>query len=166
MLIIHSAITGGVIHKSPVGPLTLLFSPNGLTNLHFGHQLNFEPSSPCFDETADQLHAYFSGTLTTFSVKIDPQGTPFQKRVWTLLKTIPYGETRSYGQLARQLGGVNLARAVGSASKANPIPIICPCHRVIGSDGHLTGYRGGLYCKEFLLNLESTKVKPELFTQT
>jgi len=164
MLNVPPMTTCGVINESPVGPLTLLFSPHGLTNLYYGCHLDFEPVGACFENVANELEAYFQGKLTSFSVELDPQGTPFQKRVWALLKTIPYGETRSYGQLARKLGNVNLARAVGHANRVNPIPIIYPCHRVIGSSGKLTGYLGGLHRKEILLNLEASFKRPELFT--
>jgi methylated-DNA-[protein]-cysteine S-methyltransferase len=103
---------------------------------------------------AGQLGEYFAGRRTTFSLPLAPRGDAFQQKVWALLCEIPYGETRSYGQLARELGDVNLSQAVGWANGRNPISIIVPCHRVIGSDGSLVGYAGGLDRKRFLLSLE------------
>ncbi len=153
----------GVIPETPVGPLTLIFSDVGLREIQFGHTLDYEPAGSAFEQVAAQLEKYFSGDLTSFSVNLDPHGTVFQKRVWELLETIPYGETRTYGQLARMLGDVNLTRSVGRANGANPIPILYPCHRVIGANGHLTGYRGGIHRKGTLLQLEAQQTRPMLF---
>jgi methylated-DNA-[protein]-cysteine S-methyltransferase len=105
-------------------------------------------------EPIHQLTEYFNGTRRTFNLRLAPQGTPFQQRVWQELLTIPYGETRSYGELARQIGQPNASRAVGLANGANPISIVVPCHRVIGANGTLTGYGGGLKNKQWLLTLE------------
>ena len=165
MLIVPQNSTCGVIPKSPLGPLTLVFSSVGLTNIEYGAISDYEPAGIPFEAAAHELDAYFSGKLTRFSIKLDPHGTAFQKRVWTLLETIPYGETRSYGQLARILGDVNLSRAVGRANGSNPIPIVYPCHRVIGANGHLTGYGGGIHRKETLLRLEARNTSPDLFSQ-
>lgn len=107
-------------------------------------------------EVESQLRQYFSRERRTFEIELAPQGSPFQLRVWELLQSIPYGETRSYGQLARELGDPNLSRAVGSANAANPIWIVVPCHRVIGASGGLTGYAGGLDVKRRLLELEGS----------
>ena len=107
-----------------------------------------------FEDVVEQLQEYFAGTRTVFTVPITPVGTAFQQRVWTALRTIPYGETRSYGQLADAIGNRLAMRAVGAANGRNPISIIVPCHRVIGSDGRLVGYGGGLERKRFLLELE------------
>jgi methylated-DNA-[protein]-cysteine S-methyltransferase len=104
---------------------------------------------------AEQLDQYFAGTLRQFDVRLDVRGTDFQRRVWELLRTIPYGETRSYGQLARALGKPRASRAVGRANGTNPVSIIIPCHRVIGSNGTLVGYGGGLDRKQALLALEA-----------
>ncbi len=164
MIIVPQTRTGEVIPETPMGPLTLLFSSTGLTQIKFGEISNLEPAGAPFEIAARELDAYFSGERIHFSVTLDPQGTTFQKRVWALLKTIPYGETRSYGQIARLLGDVGLARAVGRANGSNPIPIICPCHRVIGANGQLTGYRGGIHRKEFLLRLEDRSLRPDLFS--
>lgn len=165
MLIVPQNCTCGVISETPLGPLTLIFSSSGLTRIEFGAVSNYESAGTPFEVAAQELDAYFSGNLTRFSIKLDPHGTAFQKRVWTLLETIPYGETRSYGQLARLLGDVNLSRAVGGANGTNPIPIIYPCHRVIGANGQLTGYGGGIHRKETLLRLEARNTSPDLFSQ-
>jgi methylated-DNA-[protein]-cysteine S-methyltransferase len=109
---------------------------------------------PLIRATRRQLEEYFAGKLHQFNLPLDLQGTPFQKRVWAALSAIPYGETRTYSQLARQIGAAGAARAVGSANHANPVAIVVPCHRVIGADGALTGYGGGLDRKRFLLDLE------------
>ena len=110
-------------------------------------------------ETIRQLRAYFAGELENFDLPLAPQGTPFQLSVWNRLCEIPYGETISYGELARRLGNPNASRAVGLANGSNPIPIVIPCHRVIGSNGKLTGYGGGLPIKEKLLALERRQLR-------
>ena len=110
-------------------------------------------------ETIRQLRAYFAGELETFDLALAPQGTPFQLAVWNRLCEIPYGETISYGELARRIGNPNASRAVGLANGSNPIPIVIPCHRVIGSNGKLTGYGGGLPIKEKLLALERRQLR-------
>lgn len=158
-------LTCGVIPGTPVGPLTLTFSSLGLIQIQFDAESKYKPAGAPFQKAEEELNAYFSGKLTDFSVKLAPQGTVFQKQVWTLLQTIPYGETRSYGQLARMLGGVNLARAIGHANGSNPIPIIYPCHRVVGGKGQLTGYSGGIHRKQTLLQLEAQNTSPDLFSQ-
>jgi methylated-DNA-[protein]-cysteine S-methyltransferase len=106
-------------------------------------------------ETERQLREYFEGKRREFSLRLDMRGTSFQKDVWEALLGIPYGETRSYGQIAKQIGRPSASRAVGAANGANPIPIVVPCHRVIGSTGKLTGFGGGLDVKEKLLGIES-----------
>ncbi len=110
--------------------------------------------NPLIEETARQLRAYLRGTRRDFDLPLDMQGTAFQKRVWRYLTTIPYGQTRSYRQVAEAIGAPSAVRAVGSANGANPIPIVVPCHRVIGAGGKLTGYGGGLPLKQKLLELE------------
>ena len=112
-----------------------------------------------FAEPIRQLRAYFAGELEAFDLPLAPQGTPFQLKVWNRLCDIPYGETISYGELARRIGNPNASRAVGLANGSNPIPIIIPCHRVIGSNGKLTGYGGGLPIKEKLLALERRQLR-------
>jgi methylated-DNA-[protein]-cysteine S-methyltransferase len=108
-----------------------------------------------FGDAKDQLTAYFAGQLQDFDLPLKPAGTAFQMKVWALLRTIPYGETRSYGWLAGALGSPSASRAVGAANGANPLPIIVPCHRVIGANGSLTGFGGGIETKRFLLALEA-----------
>jgi methylated-DNA-[protein]-cysteine S-methyltransferase len=148
---------------SPIGRLLLLGDGHALTGLwmidadrHTAKgEAGFRPSPEAFGEVAAQLEAYFAGDLKEFTVPLAPSGTPFQLAVWTELTKIPYGSTVSYGDIARALGKRLVAsRAVGLANGANPISVIVPCHRVIGSDGSLTGYGGGLERKESLLRLE------------
>jgi methylated-DNA-[protein]-cysteine S-methyltransferase len=107
-----------------------------------------------FKPVKEQLTAYFAGALTSFDLKLKPQGTDFQSNVWQALMQIPFGETRSYGDIAVMVGKPGASRAVGAANAQNPLPIVIPCHRVIGSDGGLTGFGGGLECKKFLLSHE------------
>jgi methylated-DNA-[protein]-cysteine S-methyltransferase len=155
---------------SPVGPLLLAADTRGLSRVHF--QAGPAPLQPLagwrhdsapFAHTIAQLAEYFTGKRRTFRLPLAPAGTPFQLSVWQALRTIPYGETVSYGQLARQLGLANGARAVGLANGANPLPIIVPCHRVIGADGSLTGFGGGLPIKRALLSLEGAPCAVDLF---
>jgi methylated-DNA-[protein]-cysteine S-methyltransferase len=145
---------------SPIGPLTLAGRGSVLTNLRMVDQ-TYEPGRAdwsldpgAFGNAVDQLDAYFAGELTDFDLELDLRGTEFQQRVWKALLTIPYGETRSYGEIAEQIGAPGAARAVGLANGRNPIAIVVPCHRVIGSGGSLTGYGGGLERKQTLLELE------------
>lgn len=149
------------IIDSPVGDLLLVGDADGLSGVYFDahrHPPDEDSLGPRvnsgFTDVADQLAEYFAGERTEFDLVLNPSGNAFQQRVWALLKEIPYGERRSYGQLAAQLGDVGLARAVGTANGRNPISIIVPCHRVIGADGNLVGYGGGLDRKRFLLALE------------
>lgn len=114
-------------------------------------------------EAVNQLKAYFDGKLNTFSFKLNPVGTDFQKRVWDALLKIPYGKTTSYQELSVQLGDIKAIRAVASANGKNPLWIVVPCHRVIGSDGSLTGYAGGLWRKKWLLEHETPPVQQSLF---
>jgi len=116
-------------------------------------------SLPVMRETLAQLRAYFAGDLRVFDVPLEVVGTDFQKRVWSALRTIPFGETRSYSQVAGQIGSPRAVRAVGAANGRNPIPIIVPCHRVIGASGSLVGFGGGLEWKRFLLGLEANNVE-------
>ena len=148
---------------SPLGGLTLVASDKGLAAILWKDEnprrvlrssLVEDPDHPVLVETERQLRAYFAGRLTTFSLPLDFEGTAFQKSVWQALLTIPFGETRSYGEIARQIGRPTAGRAVGAANGRNPISIVAPCHRVIGSNGALTGYAGGLAAKEHLLGLE------------
>src|SRR5215471_17236741 len=148
---------------SPVGKLKLIASDDGLVavlwendnprRVRLSESLENE-SHPILVETQRQLGEYFGGKRNSFSVPLDMRGTRFQKKVWAALRSIPFGETRSYGQLARQLGNPRASRAVGGANGRNPLSIIVPCHRVIGSDGQLSGFAGGLNVKAHLLELE------------
>lgn len=122
-----------------------------------------EPDTGPFAEATEQLRAYFDGRLTDFDLPLLLSGTPFQRRVWDALRDIPYGETTTYGRLAERIGQPTAARAVGLANGRNPIGIIVPCHRVVGSTGHLTGYGGGLATKRRLLAFERGKSAGALF---
>jgi methylated-DNA-[protein]-cysteine S-methyltransferase len=145
---------------SPVGLLTLAGRDDRLMHLRMVDQ-TYEPSREgwecdptAFSDAVEQLDAYFAGDLMTFDLDLDLNGTAFQRRVWEALTTIPYGETRSYGEIARQIDAPGAFRAVGLANGHNPIGIIVPCHRVIGSNGGLTGYGGGIDRKRMLLGME------------
>ena len=141
---------------SPIGPLGLIASDVALRGVVFdGRGIRPEGSAPVLDEAARQLTAYFEGDLVKFDVPLELHGTYFQRQCWLALATIPYGQTVSYGEQARRLGlGSDKARAVGAANGSNPLPIVLPCHRVIGADGSLTGFGGGLHVKRFLLEHE------------
>ncbi|MEM6050846.1 methylated-DNA--[protein]-cysteine S-methyltransferase [Erwinia sp. P7711] len=148
---------------SPVGLLTLIASDKGVAAILWENEnpnrvrqmaTEEDPAHPVLLETERQLKEYFAGERTTFTVTLDFVGTEFQKKVWQALVAIPFGETRSYGEIARQIGHPKAVRAVGAANGKNPISIIAPCHRVIGSNGKLTGFAGGLEAKAFLLNIE------------
>ena len=141
---------------SPIGPLGIVASGQGLRAVLFdGRGIRAEGRSPVLAEAAAQLDAYFDGELETFDLPVELHGTDFQRRCWLALKSIPIGQTVSYGEQARRLGlGPDAARAVGAANGRNPIPIVLPCHRVIGADGSLTGFGGGLHVKRFLLEHE------------
>ncbi len=152
--------------ESPIGTLLLAGDSEGLRQITFSH--NGSPARPDpgwqedpseLVEVVRQLRAYFAGELESFNLSVTPDGTPFQQRVWSELLKIPYGETISYGELARRIGSPNASRAVGLANGSNPIPIVIPCHRVIGSNGKLTGYGGGLPIKEKLLALEKRQLR-------
>ena len=152
-----------MIH-SPVGNLKLVASDKGLVAILWQNdkptrvrlnELVEDPTHPILLDTERELGEYFAGKRKAFSIPLDMRGTPFQKNVWHALRAIPFGETRSYGQLAKQLGNPQAMRAVGAANGRNPISIIAPCHRVVGSTGKLTGFAGGLDVKARLLALEA-----------
>ncbi len=153
---------------SPIGLLTLAGRGGVLTNLRMVDQTyepnraDWSPDPRAFDAAVEQLGAYFAGELTDFDIELELRGTEFQRRVWQALLTIPYGATRSYGQIADQIGAPGSARAVGWANGHNPIAIVVPCHRVIGASGSLTGYGGGLDRKRTLLDLEKKRAPAEL----
>jgi methylated-DNA-[protein]-cysteine S-methyltransferase len=152
--------------SSPIGTLLLAADDAGLREITFpkngvptSPQPDWREDSSALTEPIRQLCAYFAGDLETFDLPLAPHGTSFQQIVWGELLKIPYGETISYGQLATRIGNPNASRAVGLANGSNPIPIVIPCHRVIGSNGKLTGYGGGLPIKEKLLALERRQLK-------
>ena len=151
--------------ESPVGRLLLAGTDDGLTVLAFerGRQpvqpaADWIPAERPFREAARQLGAYFAGRLREFDLPLRPEGTPFELEVWRELRRIPYGRTTSYGELARRLGRPSAARAVGLANGRNPLAIVIPCHRVIGANGSLTGYGGGLETKRWLLEHEGARL--------
>ncbi|QWF81188.1 methylated-DNA--[protein]-cysteine S-methyltransferase [Amycolatopsis sp. CA-230715] len=145
------------VMASPLGELTLVADDDGLTGLYFPERRPDE-LGPRVDEgfaaAIGQLREYFAGTRTEFDLVLAPRGSEFQREVWRLLTKIPHGGTTTYGELARELGDPGLAQAVGAANGRNPVSIVVPCHRVVGADGGLTGYAGGLARKRFLLDLE------------
>ena len=154
------------VMPSPLGEITLVAEDGALVGCSWSCPTATRPTTrawvrpptsvgdPVLSEAVAQLTEYFAGERTEFTLPLAPQGDAFQQKVWALLREIPYGQTRSYGELARALGDVNLSQAVGWANGRNPISIIVPCHRVIGADGSLVGYAGGLDRKRFLLSLE------------
>ena len=146
---------------SPLGDLTLVATDGSLTGLYFRHHwYRPDPASfgaredTGFGDVTQQLGEYFASQREDFDLPIDPRGDEFQHRVWTLISRIPYGQTSTYGELAREIGNGVLAKDVGQAVGRNPLSVIVPCHRVVGKDGRLTGYAGGLARKRFLLDLE------------
>lgn len=151
-------MTWTMLPDTPVGPLHLTATGDALTGLRFGsgpEDGDRDGDHPVLAKMATELAEYFAGRLRTFTVPLAPRGTPFQLSVWELLTLIPYGTTVSYGELARRLGSPAASRAVGLANGRNPIAIVVPCHRVIGADGSLTGFGGGMAAKRTLLDLES-----------
>lgn len=150
------------IVPSPVGKLRLVGSDRGLAEVSWESKrssvprlgVTEDPHHPVLVQAARQLDQYFGGQRKEFDLKLEFHGTDFQKRVWDELLKIPFGETRTYGEVARRLGNVKAMRAVGAANGCNPIPIIAPCHRVIGASGDLVGFGGGLQVKEYLINFE------------
>jgi methylated-DNA-[protein]-cysteine S-methyltransferase len=151
---------------SPVGRLKLVASDQGLAAILWGNdrprrvRLDLAAEDPRHAVLVDaerQLEEYFGGQRTTFALKLDPAGTSFQRKVWNALLTIPFGETRSYREIANEIGNPSATRAVGAANGRNPLSIVAPCHRVIGSTGKLTGFAGGLDTKAYLLALEGAR---------
>lgn len=168
-----TSTTTHLVVDSPVGPLTLVSDGTHLTGVWFathkhppadtGRQVERADAPQVLRDTADQLAEYFAGTRTTFDLPLAAEGTDFQRRVWALLEQIPYGETRSYGELAAELGQPGASRAVGLANGRNPVSIVVPCHRVVGSTGAITGYGGGVERKQVLLDLERRAAGGALF---
>lgn len=151
--------TAWTICETPIGPLTIIGGPAGLRRLHFPGRSGPLDEAGRDDDllaaAAAELEEYFGGRRRAFTVALDLGGTPFQRKVWAALAAIPYGQTRSYGAVARELGRGDRVRAVGAAVGATPVPIIVPCHRAVGARGELTGYGGGLHRKQALLDLEA-----------
>lgn len=144
-----------LVTASPIGLLTLEGSLDAVTALRFGDTAEAgAASSPPLEEAWRQLEEYFAGQRREFDLPLSPAGTAFQQKVWAALRAIPYGGTASYGEIAARVGNPQARRAVGMANNRNPLPILIPCHRVLGADGSLTGYAGGLEVKRFLLALE------------
>ncbi|GAA1174556.1 methylated-DNA--[protein]-cysteine S-methyltransferase [Ornithinimicrobium humiphilum] len=162
-----------LVVDSPVGPLTLVTDGTALVGLYFaehrhapgdvGRAVDRQDAPAVLVETAQQLEEYFAGTRTDFDLPVAATGTDFQHRVWARLREIPYGQTRSYGQLAAELGSPGASRAVGLANGRNPVSIVVPCHRVVGSTGAITGYGGGVERKQQLLDLERRTAGAALF---
>lgn len=155
--------------NSPVGTLKLVASKNGLVAILWEKEklgrvrldeMKLSNNQPILVKTHSQLKEYFKGERKTFDLPLEAIGTTFQHQVWRELCEIPFGETRSYGEIAKKMGSPNASRAVGAANGKNPISIVVPCHRVIGKNGKLTGFAGGLKVKEILLKLESTVELP------
>jgi methylated-DNA-[protein]-cysteine S-methyltransferase len=165
---ILGACTAQAIHETPLGPLLLARTGKGLAGAWFEGQRHHPPTiaaphvadDPLLSLAAAQIEAYFAGTRDRFDLPLDLQGTPFQRAVWDALLEIEPGATRSYGDIARALGRPVAMRAVGSAVGRNPVSIVVPCHRVIGTDGSLTGYAGGIERKLALLRLEGRLAEP------
>jgi len=156
---------------SPIGRLRLIASDNALVAIWFEHGRDAargaaglaRGSNAIIERTRRQLEEYFAGQRREFDLPLEPRGTEFQRRVWSRLRRIAYGDTTTYGALAAELGNSKGSRAVGLANGSNPIPIVIPCHRVIGADGSLTGFGGGLPIKAQLLELERAATQPRLF---
>ena len=143
-------------YKTPAGPITIASNGNAIIGVLIGvHHLSGENKpNQITNNAANQLQEYFAGKRRVFDLPLEPHGTTFQKQVWQALQEIPYGETRSYREIAESIGNPKAYRAVGSANNKNPIHIVIPCHRVIGSNGAPIGYAAGVQVKEFLLDLE------------
>ena len=143
-------------YSSPIGCIEITGNEDGIASLYFieGKRRTPPKIHPSLQECVTQLDAYFKGIRKEFELKFNAEGTEFQKKVWAQLEKIPFGKTKSYLQISKQIGDSNATRAVGNANGSNPISIFIPCHRVIGSTGKLTGYGGGLWRKEWLLNHE------------
>jgi methylated-DNA-[protein]-cysteine S-methyltransferase len=150
-------------YSSPIGFVEIAATSEAISSVNFTSESTDNDSSPLLSIALEQMDEYFEGSRKEFQLPLAPEGTDFQKRVWSELLNIPYGATCSYLDVARALGDANAIRAVGAANGRNPISIIIPCHRVIGADGSLTGYGGGLWRKEWLLRHEGVRALNELF---
>ena len=168
--VIHAACTAQAAIDTPLGPLLLARTPSGLAGAWFEGQRHHPPQfdaphvagDPLLERVADQLERYFAGSLQAFDIPFDLQGTAFQRAVWRALLEIGAGTTKTYGDIAREIGQPVAVRAVGAAVGRNPVSILVPCHRVIGSNGSLTGYAGGIDRKVALLRLESVRLGPSV----
>src|SRR5690606_34729923 len=151
--------------KTPLGTVEIVGDEEGICRITIMEEDYLSPEEAPHElvQAVEQLNQYFEGKLTVFNLKLNPTGTPFQKNVWNALCKIPYGKTTSYHQLSKELGDVKAIRAVAGANGRNPLWIVVPCHRVIGSDGSLTGYAGGLWRKKWLLDHENPPVQQSLF---
>jgi methylated-DNA-[protein]-cysteine S-methyltransferase len=161
-------VTVYTIVPSPIGDLVLTSDGTAITGVYMGeppHGIDpaWQEDPAPFRVAVEQLGAYFAGERQSFDLDLAPVGTAFQLRVWQALRSIPYGETRSYGQLAAEIGRPGASRAVGAANGSNPLSIVVPCHRVIGADGSLTGFGGGLPRKKWLLEMERGQVQMPLY---
>lgn len=149
------------LYDSPIGKVGIAEKDGAITNVFFGQTVTPGECSleetPLLQEAAQQLNEYLAGTRIVFELPLQPEGTPFQRRCWDVLLTIPYGQTRTYGEQATQIGNPKASRAVGRANGLNPIAIFIPCHRVIGANGSLTGFAGGIEIKKQLLMLEKKR---------
>ncbi len=146
--------------NTPIGPLCICADEQAITKISFKKIIeseSLEEETPIIKQAFEQLTEYFNGERKHFDLPLNPQGTVFQKRVWSVLQSIPYGETWSYKQVATAVGNAKASRAVGMANNRNPIPIVVPCHRVIGTNGALVGYAGGIEIKKSLLEVENKK---------
>jgi methylated-DNA-[protein]-cysteine S-methyltransferase len=152
-------------YKTPIGIAKIVGNENGISSVTvIDEELKISKKTPtCLKNCVQQLKEYFDGTRTEFTIRLNPQGTDFQKRVWQELLHVPYGKTRTYLEQTKHLGDVKAIRAVASANGKNPIWILIPCHRIIGSDGSLTGYAGGLWRKKWLLEHENPSPQQSLF---
>lgn len=150
--------------ESPIGPLKITADNQSVLAIEFHQRAERERPNQITKLTAKQLAEYFQGKRKSFNIPLSAAGTEFQKKVWQELENIPFGETRSYLDIAQMVGNTKAVRAVGAANGKNPIPIIVPCHRVIGSNGTLTGFAGGLESKKWLLDHESSQLEPRLLS--
>ena len=157
------------VAETAIGPVRLAATDAGLCKIALGEETPeafaawlarwvgpaaLAPQAALLQRTVEQLNAYLAGRLRDFDLPLDLRGTPFQRAVWQAVAGVPYGQTATYGQIAAQIGSPGAARAVGAANGANPLPVVIPCHRILGSDGALRGYGGGLHVKQYLLSLE------------
>lgn len=145
--------------NTKIGNMIIIEEDNHIVQIEINREIEaktISKNTPLLEETQKQLKEYFEGNRKEFTVPLNPKGTKFMKEVWTALQEIPYGEVRSYGEIAKKVGNPKAARAVGMANNRNPIPIIIPCHRVIGTNGKLVGYALGMEMKKTLLELEKT----------